>query len=127
MQIGKSIWLSSRKNELNSEIPEYEFPIEIVTRTNYFTVMPSSTGGFMEVVKNGENLYNYWRATANGRYFNGKIKVGDVVWLDGEKPIQEIENEYGIGASATAIVDSVEPVNFTLSIRLKRNQKQVLQ
>lgn len=126
MRIGESAWLSSRIDEPNATNNDYENPIEIKTRANFFTVMPSSTGGFMEVLKSGENLYNYWRATANARFFEGKIKVGDLMWLDGEKPILNLENEYGIGASATAVVKAVEKVNFTLNIRLERNQKQVL-
>ena len=93
MEIGKSVWLASRLNEINAEIPEYEKPVEIVTRVNYFTVMPAVSRGFMEVLKSGETLYNTWTATANGRYFNNKIKVGDLIWLDGEIPIESIENE----------------------------------
>ena len=124
MRIGKSVWLARRKNETNAETLSYDNPIEIVTRPNCFTVMPASSGNYMEVIKSGENLYNTWLATANDKY-NFNIKVGDLMWLDGEKPIAEIENEYGVGSSATAEVKSVSYGNVSTVIRLERNQRQV--
>lgn len=126
MRIGKSVWLANRTNEINAEIAEYSKPIKIVTRCNYFTVMPSSSGGFMEMLKSGENLYNTWNATANGMYFYGKIKVGDVFWLDGDEPISDVESKYGYGASATAEVKAVSEANYSLSIKLERRQNQML-
>ena len=124
MRIGKSVWLSRRINNSNEEA-EYEKPIEIVTRANYFTVMPASSRGFMEVVKSGETLYDTWTAVANSRYFDGVINAGDLMWLDGEKPIETLENKYGYGASATAEVKNVSEVNLTISIRLERNYNQM--
>ena len=126
MRIGKSVWLSKRKDDINATTPEYEEPIEIVTRANYFTLMPASTGGFMEMVKSGENLYNTWVAVANSRHFDGVIKAGDLMWVDGESPIQEVEAEYGFGTSATAVVVNVAEANLYITIRLERNQKQQL-
>lgn len=126
MRIGKSVWLSKRKDDINATTPEYEEPFEIVTRANYFTLMPASTGGFMEMVKSGENLYNTWVAVANSRYFDGVIKAGDLMWVDGESPIQEVEEEYGFGTSATAVVVNVAEANLCITIRLERNQKQQL-
>ena len=92
MKVGKSIWHARRINDLNAEIGEYEKPTEIVTRFNYLTVMP-------------ETLYDTWTATANGRYFDGKFKAGDLMWVDGESPIESIEKKYGNGASATAEIE----------------------
>lgn len=127
MRVGKSVWHAKRINDLNAEIGEYEKPTKIVTRFNYFTVMPASSRGFMEVLKSGETLYDTWTATANGRYFDGKFKAGDLMWVDGESPIESIENEYGNGASATAEIKNVAEVNLTIAIRLERNQNQVKQ
>ena len=127
MKVGKSIWHAKRINDLNAEIGEYEKPIEIVTRFNYLTVMPAVSRGFMEVVKSGETLYDTWTATANSKYFDGKFKAGDLMWVDGESPIESVENEYGNGASATAEIRNVAEVNLTLAIRLERNQNQVKQ
>lgn len=123
MRIGESVWLASRINETNAETLSFKKPIEITTRPNYFTVMPASSRG-LEVLTSGENIYDTWIATANDRY-DFSIKVGDLMWLDGEKPIAEIENEYGVGSSATAQVKSVSKGNLVTIIRLERNQRQV--
>lgn len=125
MRIGKSIWVSKRIDEKNSVLHKFAPPIEIITRANYLTVMPASNGGFLEIIKSGEALYSTWNATANSKYFDGFFNEGDAVWLDGEKPIESIEAQYGNGASATAFVKNVAEINHSLSIRLERNQKQI--
>lgn len=127
MRVGDSIWHSARINKDNAEIAEYSKPTEIRTRFNYFTVMPASSRGYMEVMKYGEDVDSTWTAIANERAFHGKIKVGDLFWLDGEKPIPELEAEYGNGATATAVVKSVSYVNLSISITLTRNKEQVKQ
>ena len=127
MRVGESIWHSARINEANAEISEYAKPTEIRTRFNYFTVMPATSRGFMEVMKYGEDVDSTWTAIANDRAFHGKIKVGDLFWLDGEKPIPELEAEYGNGATATAVVKSVAYVNLTIAITLTRNKDKVMQ
>ena len=127
MRVGESIWHSARINSNNAEISEYSKPTEIRTRFNYFTVMPATSRGFMEVMKYGEDIESTWTAIANDRAFHGKIKEGDLFWLDGEKPIPELETEYGNGATATAVVKSVAYVNMSISITLTRNKDQVKQ
>jgi hypothetical protein len=127
MRVGESIWVANRINEDNAEIAEYAEPTEIRTRFNYFTVMPATSRGYMEVMKYGEDIDSTWVAIANDRAFHGKIKEGDLFWLDGEKPIPELEAEYGNGATATAVVKSVAYVNLTIAITLTRNKDQVKQ
>ena len=127
MRVGKSVWHARRINDLNAEVGEYEKPTEIITRFNYLTVMPTVSRGGLEVIKSGETIYDSWTVTANGRYFDGKFKAGDLMWVDGESPIESIEQEYGYGASATAEIKYVGEVNFTFAIRLERNQSQVKQ
>jgi hypothetical protein len=127
MRIGQSVWHSARTNENNAEVAEYGNPTEIRTRFNYFSVMPATSRGYMEMMKYGEDLENTWTAIANDRAFHGKINVGDLFWLDGEKPIPELEEEYGIGSTATAIVKSVDYMNIYISITLSRNKDQVKQ
>ena len=127
MRVGESIWHASRINSDNAEIAEYAKPTSIRTRFNYFTVMPATSRGFMEVMKYGEDVDSTWTAIANDRAFHGKIKVGDLFWLDGEKPIPELEAEYGNGATATAVVKSVAYVNLTIAITLTRNKDKVIQ
>ena len=127
MRIGESIWHSSRKHIENAEVAEYEKPVEIVTRANYLTCMPKTSMGDIVIRQQGETIYNYWTIIANARYFNGKFKQGDLMWVDGEKPIEHIEQEYGYGASANAVVKSVLPVNQSIHIMLEQNQKRVTQ
>ena len=84
MRVGESVWHASRINEANAEIAEFSAPTEIRTQFNYFTVMPATSRGFMEVMKYGEDVDSTWTAIANDRAFHGKIKEGDLFWLDGE-------------------------------------------
>lgn len=127
MRIGESVWHSARINSDNAEISDFAEPTEIRTKFNYFTVMPATSRGFMEVMKYGEDVDSTWTAIANDRAFHGKIKEGDLFWLDGEKPILELEAKYGNGATATAVVKSVAYVNLTISITLTRNKDKVIQ
>ena len=127
MRVGEKIWHSSRIEIDNAEIPKYEKSTEIVTRFNYLTCMPKTTMGDIVIMQQGETIYNYWTIIANARYFEGKIKQGDLMWVDGEKPIDSVEQEYGYGASANAIVKSVLPVNHSIHISLEQNQNQVKQ
>lgn len=127
MRIGDSVWHSSRINADNAEIADFSEPTEIRTRCNFLTVMPATSRGFMEVMKYGEDIDSTWTAIANDRVFHGKIKEGDLFWLDGEKPIPELEAEYGNGATATAVVKSVAYVNLTIAITLTSNKDKVIQ
>lgn len=127
MRVGEIIWHSARINEANAEVSAYAKPTEIRTRFNHFTVMPATSRGFMEVMKYGEDIDSTWTAIANDRAFHGKIKEGDLFWLDGERPPQEITEDYGYAESATAVVKSVSFVNLTISITLTRNKDQVKQ
>lgn len=125
MRIGASVYHASRIERPNSVTNEYEAPNKIVTRCNYFTVMPASSRGGLEMLKFGEALFNTWTVTANSWYFSGKIKEGDVMWVDGHAPVAEIEETYGYGSSANAVVKSCLEVNNTISIVLVSNQEQV--
>ena len=125
MKLGGVIWHSSRINEENAEVAEFAKPEAIRTRANYFSVMPATSRGFLEVMQYGEDLDSTWTAIANDRIFHGKVKEGDLFWLDGETPNADLEAEYGNGATATAVVKSVAYVNTTISITLTRNKEQV--
>lgn len=125
MRIGDSVWYAKRIENPNAEIPKYEKPIEIVTRTNYLTIMPASSRGGLEVLKFGEAIFNTWTGIANARYFNGEFKEGDLFWVDGHKPIEAIESKYGNGASANAVIKSALPVNLTINLILSENQERI--
>lgn len=131
MKVGKSAWYANRINEPNAETEHFEKPIEVITAWNYFTVMPAVSRGYMETMKYGERLLDTWTVIAKGAEFGGKIKAGDVMWVDDESPFSEknaeLEEEYGYGCTANAVVKSAVEVNYTLNITLERNQKQVKQ
>lgn len=89
--------------------------------------MPKTSRGDLVVLQHGETKYKYWTIIANARYFNGVFKEGDKMWVDGHKPIESIEEEYGYGASANAIVKSAIPVNLSIHVMLEESQEQVKQ
>lgn len=76
-------------------------------------------------MKFGERIYDTWTAYANALFFGGKIKEGDVMWVDGHSPVEEIEKEYGYGSSANAVCTSAVTTNTTISIILVSNQEQI--
>jgi hypothetical protein len=125
MRIGKTIWHAKRIVEKNSTVAKYETPTKLVLRPNYLMVMPATSGNYLQILQSGENIYNMWNATANGRVFSDWFKAGDVVWLDGESPIDDIENEYGNGASATAEIKSAVENNLFISMVFERRQDQI--
>ena len=127
MRVGESVWHSARINAENAEVADFAPPKEIRTCFNYFTVMSATSRGFLEVMQYGEDLDSTWTAIANDRLFHGKVKEGDLFWLDGETPNADLEAEYGNGATATAVVKSVAYVNHTIAITLTRNKEQVKQ
>lgn len=150
MKIGQNVWHSSRINEPNSEITRYTEPREIKTRLRYFTVMPATSRNLMEVMPYGEDLQNTWIAIAQGRMFYDArafilgqpsfkdeiasieditdpnvIKIGDLFYLDGVKPILQMEQEYGYGSTANAVVKSITQSNHSITVILTRNKNQV--
>lgn len=127
MRIGDSIWHSARINENNAEIAEFAEPTEIRTQFNYLTVQPYISRHDLRVQANGETIYGDWSIVANARCFDGKIKLGDLFWVDGATPIAEVEEELGYGASANAEVVAVMPVNISISIVLRKRQNQIIE
>lgn len=124
MRVGDFVWHSTRVNSDNAEISDFASPTKIKTQYNYFTVMPATSRGFTEVMKYGEDVDSTWTVIANDKFFHGKIKEGDLFWVDGEAPIEEVEQKYGNGTTANAVVKSVSYVNLYISITLTRNKDQ---
>lgn len=122
MRVGDSVWHASRQEIPNATQATYDEPNEIVTRFNYLTVMAAS--GYVQVMKYGEDVNNTWNVVANQRAFENKIKVGDLFWVDGHSPNEEIESKYGFGSSANAVVVAVGKGNVSMEITLKRNKNQ---
>lgn len=131
MRVGDSVWFAKRISGENAEVAEYAGPIEIKTRFMYLTIQPAVAKGYIAIVEYGEKLSDTWNGIANGKHFKDFFHKGDVMWVDGESPFSEqnkpLEEEYGYGATANAVIKNVAPVNFTISLTLERNQNQVKQ
>lgn len=124
MKFGDKVWYCNRAKIPNAKIPKYEKPVEIVTRPNYFSVMPATARGYLAIMQYGETVDRTWTVVANRRFFDGKIKPGDLMWVDGEAPIKEYEEKFGNGTTANAVVKDVSLVNNTISIVLEVNQNR---
>lgn len=127
MKDHKTIWYASRTSEDNAEVQTYSEPKSITTRFNYFSIMPASSRGFGEIMKYGETLNQTWTAIANANYFTDMFKLGDVFYIDGHHPNTELEELYGFGSTANAVVKNVSYVRNTIGITLEVNQAQVKQ
>lgn len=127
MRFGGAVYHARRVKGENEIVPTYESPTKYYTRANYLSIMPASSGGYMEMMRYGEDLENTWTAIANARAFAGVFKEGDLMWVDGETPLEMLEIEYGNGCTANAIVRGVSETNNTISITLTRNKEQVKQ
>lgn len=127
MNFGESIWYAKRTNSNAEENASYGVPVEIITAPNFFTCMSAESGGYLQYLKYGETLFETWNVNANARVFGHSFSEGDLFWVDGHKPNQEIEQKYGNGASANAIVDNISFGRFVISIVLRQNQKQVIE
>jgi hypothetical protein len=125
MRVGEKIYHAKRISNENAEINEYAKPTELTTQFNYLTCVSSVSRGYIEVVQHGERVTDYWTILANSRYFKDKFAKGDVMWVDGEKPIENIEEMYGYGASANAVIKSIGYGNLYMTISLEVNQNRV--
>ena len=119
MRNGQSVWYAKRKVVENAVMAEYEKPVKITLRNNYFTCQPATSGGALAVFAYGENIYKTWTCTANARFFGGKISEGDLFWVDGAKPVDE-NDDY----TANAVVKSANTTAFVMSIVLETNQNE---
>lgn len=125
MKQHSKVWFAKRTSLDNAEVKTFSEPESLYTRNNYFTVMPASSRGYAEVMKYGETLNDVWTVIANSNYFDGVFKIGDVFYVDGERPNENLENTYGYGCTANAVVKAVAYVDRTIGITLVRNQAQV--
>lgn len=131
MRVGDSVWFAKRISGENAETAEYAEPIEIKTKFNYLTVQPFVEKNYIQILPQGETETDKWKGIAMARNFKDFFHKGDVMWIDGESPYSEknapLEEMYGYGATANAVIKSAPPVNITINITLERNQNQVKQ
>lgn len=124
MRSGEKVYLANRINTSNTANAEFNRPVKIILRANYFSIAPASSRGAMEFLKHGETVHKSWVAIANDRIFGNEVKIGDLMWIEGENPIWALEEKYGYGYSANAVVVESTPVGQTRYIVLRTNPKR---
>ena len=124
MKQGEKIHYSNRILETNSLIEKFEKPISITLKYNYFTCMKAS--GYTELVQYGDRMSSVWICYANSNWFKGKIKEGDIFWVEGKKPpkVEELDELFGYKESANAIVVDVLETDHSIKITLERNENE---
>lgn len=124
MKQGEKVYYSNRINDDNAIIQEFDKPKKITLKYNYFTCMKAS--GYMEIISYGERISSIWTCFANSNYFKGKIKKGDIFWVEGKKPPKESEltELFGYKQSANAKVIEVLDLDHTIKITLERNEDE---
>lgn len=125
METGEYCFLAKRISENNATISEYLEPVGFEIRPNYLTVSSASMRGYMSVAPYGEKLTESWTLIANKHAFRGTFKVGDVMWLDGEKPDTTNENDMRYGSSANAEIVGVTIIGNDINVFLRKHQSAV--
>lgn len=99
------------EDEYGNELPVYGTP------TKYrFNIQPAS--GDFDITLYGAKVSKVYRAVVPYSY-KDKIKEGDIAYLDGESPANEVVN----GENGNYIVDSVRPQNLATTIYFQKIEK----
>lgn len=109
----------------NADITQYQSPSQIITQPNYFTVEKASAIGGLAYLEFGSQIESSWRATANSIYFENTFSIGDLFWLENTSPNTELEEKYGIGCTANAIVTNVTNQGRTIVLTLVTNKEKI--
>ena len=81
-----------------------------------FNVQPAS--GNTDIALYGEKVSKMYKTIISLEKYNGKFKEGDVAYLEGIKPIDEIEGTYG--RKANYKIKSVRPQNTAILIYFEK-------
>lgn len=99
MRFGDTIYYCKKKK---GEVEEYESPIKIQLRRNFFSLMPASE--YSDVVIYGEDINTRYRAYANFRIWGRTFEQGDKLYIDYAKPTSDEENAENANAEITAVM-----------------------
>lgn len=113
MRVGETIWYAKKDDKPNQEVASYSRPKKIVTRWNYFTVMPASSRGLAKMMQFGEKVDSVWTAIANYQAFKDNFSIGDVFWIDGASPLNKDE--------PNAVIKGISSVQHCIEIILTEN------
>lgn len=102
-----------RIDDYGNEINIYDKPVKY-----NFNIQPAS--GDFEITLYGEKINKIYKAVVPISYTN-KIKEGDIAYLDGINPSNEIEGTYG--SKGNYVVDSIRPQNLALAIYFRKIDK----
>ena len=110
MRFGDTIYYCKKKEG----VEQYEAPIPIVLRPNYFSLMPAS--GYSDVMVYGEDVNNRYRDYAPLKIWGTRFTEGDKFYIDYKKPIANEEN----GATANAEIKAVLYDNLFVKLEIRR-------
>lgn len=112
----KNVYLCKRIP--NSRPIEYEEPIKISVKFNFFTIMPAS--GYTNATAYGQDIVKIYTAIANIKYFADiDFKENDLMYIEGAEPSEE-ETYYGERANAE--IDSVRYQNKVIVLTLRKRK-----
>lgn len=110
MRFNETIYYCKKKDG----IEEYEKPIAIILRRNYFSLMPNTS--FRDTKIYGEEIKKRYVAYANYHIWGKTFKEGDRLYIDNLKPNENEEN----GKNANAIIDGVSYDNLFIKLNIKK-------
>jgi hypothetical protein len=102
----KKFYHCKLKHTENHKIKEYHAPI--LKRGNY---QPLS--GYLDVLTHGKDIQNKWRLIVNMSQ-RDEYAIGDLLYLDGAKPVANTEN----GEGANAVISYIGYGNFAITIEI---------
>lgn len=100
-------------DEDGNEINTYLKPVK-------YSINVQQANGYLDVQEFGEKVNEVFKAVVPYN-LKTKIKEGDIAYLDGQTPQDEVEGIYG--STGNFIVDSVRPQNLAAVIYFKRLNK----
>ena len=122
MREGEEIWYCSRIQQENAEVEEYEAPVKEYVRFP----RPFSPISLTVQPKNGiTDRFNYGETTIKDQriiltpyqYWHNKFHVGDLFYLDGQKPN---EDEEYYGQDANYYVENVANQQEAIELSVKK-------
>lgn len=111
MKFGDTIYYCKKKDG----VEEYEKPIPIVLRRNYFSLQPASE--YTDVMVYGEDINKRYRAYANFKVWGMTFKEGDKFYVDYHKPNCCCNENYGENANAEITAVLYQNLFIRLEIR----------
>lgn len=111
MKFGDTIYYCKK---VKGEVEEYQKPIPITLKMNYFSLMPASE--YQDVMIYGEDINTRYRAYANFRIWGKTFNKGDKLYIDYAEPNYNEEN----GKDANAEITAVMYDNFFVKIEIRK-------